>query len=139
MRVKEKIRTSAEKQNSDTKHALKLIACGANANYINPKSGEPAFSDLAQLPVPLIVALLEAGADPNWADKNGNTFLLKTLDFVIRNGSEFDGAMLEKVRILIDYGANSNHRNRAGQSVLSLARKTKNERLIKLLVNHGAK
>lgn len=139
VKILERLKNSAEKSNSGTKRALQLIACGANVNYVNPKSGAAVFSDSAQLPTPLVVALLEAGANPNQTDKIGNTPLLKTLDSTLKSGGEIDAMMLERIKIILDYGANPNHRNRTGQSVLSLARKTKNAALINLLIKRGAK
>lgn len=139
VKILERIKKSAEKSNQDTKHALELIACGANVNYVNPKSGESVFSDATQLPIPLVVVLLEAGANPNTPDKSGNTVLLKTLDSVMKSGSEIENQTLERVKIILDYGANPNIHNRRGQGALLLARKTKNVALINILIRRGAK
>ena len=51
----------------------------------------------------------------------------------------YNDEAIEKFRIALDYGANPNARDRAGQSVLSFARKTKNDRLINLFIRRGAK
>lgn len=123
----------------DSTVALKFLACGANPNYVYPQTGTPEFSDFSFYRVEHLVALLEAGANPNLPDRRGSTPLINSLDAIIKRNETIDDAVIEKFKIALDYGANPNHRNRAGQTVLSLAQKTKNERLINLFIKRGAK
>lgn len=124
---------------ADATLALKYLACGANPNYIYPQSGQPEIFDFIFFRIEHLVALLEAGANPNRTDRRGRTPLIKSLDALANSGNEVDDEAIEKFRILLDYGANPNHRSRAGQSVLSFARKTKSDRLVNLFISRGAK
>jgi hypothetical protein len=124
---------------ADATAALKFLACGANPNYIYSRSRQPEIFDFIFFRVEHLIALLEAGANPNQTDRRGRTPLMKSLDALANSGNPVDDEAIEKFRIALDYGANPNARNRRGQSVLSLARKTKNERLINLLIKRGAK
>ena len=124
---------------ADATVALKYLACGANPNYVYPQSGQPEIFDFIFFRVEHLVALLEAGANPNQTDRKGRTPLIKSLDALLNSGNPVDDEAIEKFRILLDYGANPNHRERSGQTVLSTARKTKNERLIALFIKRGAK
>lgn len=124
---------------ADATLALKYLACGANPNYIYPQSGQPEIFDFIFFRIEHLVALLEAGANPNRTDRRGRTPLIKSLDALANSGNEIDDEAIEKFRIALDYGANPNARDRAGQSVLSFARKTKNDRLINLFIRRGAK
>lgn len=124
---------------ADATVALKYLACGANPNYVYPQSGQPEIFDFIFFRVEHLIALLEAGANPNQTDRKGRTPLIKSLDALLNSGNPVDDEAIEKFRILLDYGANPNHRERSGQTVLSTARKTKNERLIALFIKRGAK
>lgn len=124
---------------ADATAALKFLACGANPNYVYPQSGQPEIFDFIFFRVEHLVALLEAGANPNQPDRRGRTPLIKSLDALVNSGNPIDDEAIEKFRIALDYGANPNARDRAGQSVLSFARKTKNDRLINLFIRRGAK
>lgn len=124
---------------ADATAALKFLACGANPNYVYPQSGQPEIFDFIFFRVEHLVALLEAGANPNRTDRQGRTPLMKSLDALANSGNPIDDQAIEKFRIALDYGANPNARDRSGQSVLSFARKTKNDRLINLFIRRGAK
>ncbi len=124
---------------ADATTALKYLACGANPNYVYPQSGQPEIFDFIFFRVEHLVAMLEAGANPNQTDRRGRTPLIKSLDALVNSGNSVDEETLEKFRIVLDYGANPNARDRAGQSVLSFARKTKSDRLVNLFIRRGAK
>lgn len=83
--------------------------------------------------------MLEAGANVNEADRNGNTPLMSSLNGIVLREEVINDAMIERFEIAPDYGASANARNHAGQSVLSFARKTKSAALIELLRQRGAK
>jgi ankyrin repeat protein len=51
--------------------------------------------------------------------------------------SEF-GGVYSTAKILLDYGANPNHKDEAGCTLLHYAAQTGNERLVRLQVDHGA-
>lgn len=119
--------------------ALKAIACGANVNFVYKKSRDPEFANFDYYLIEHLIAMLEAGADINSRDKSDNTPLMLTLDSLFKLKSKIDDQMLERLKIAVQYGANLNAKNRKGQSVLALARKTKNTELINLLQNAGAK
>lgn len=123
----------------DATAALKYLACGANPNYVYPQSGQPEVFDFIFFRVEHLVALLEAGANPNQTDRKGRTPLMKSLDALANSGNPIDDQAIEKFRILLDYGANPNARSRSGQSVLSFARKTKSDALVNLFIRRGAK
>jgi hypothetical protein len=124
---------------ADVTVALKYLACGANPNYVYPRSGQPEIFDFIFFRVEHLVALLEAGANPNRTDRRGRTPLMKSLDALVNSGNQIDDEAIEKFRIALDYGANPNARDRSGQSVLSFARKTKNDGLVNLFIRRGAK
>lgn len=123
----------------DATIALKYLACGANPNYVYPRSRQPEFSDFSFYRVEHLIALLEAGANPNRTDEKGNTPLITSLGALVKRAEKIDDSTIEKFKIALDYGAHANHRNLRGQSVLSFARKTKNEKLINLFIKRGAK
>lgn len=124
---------------ADATVALKYLACGANPNYVYPQSGQPEIFDFIFFRVEHLVALLEAGANPNRTDRRGRTPLIKSLDALVNSGNQIDDKVIEKFRIALDYGANPNARSRSGQTVLYLARKTKNDALVNLFIRRGAK
>lgn len=124
---------------ADATVALKYLACGANPNRVYPQSGQPEIFDFIFFRVEHLVAMLEAGANPNQTDRRGRTPLMKSLDALVNSGNPIDDEAIEKFRIALDYGANPNARDRAGQTVLSLARKTKSDALVNLFIRRGAK
>jgi len=113
--------------------ALKAIACGANVNYIYRQSRRPEFANFDYYRIEHLIAMLEAGANVNGRDKFGNTPLMQTLNILVSAQSEIDDEMLERLKIVIQYGANLNAVNSQRQSVMYLAGKTKNSKLINLL------
>lgn len=123
----------------DATVALKHLACGADPNYVYPRSGPPEIFDFVFFRIEHLIAMLEAGAKPNLTDRKGRTPLMKSLDALMNSGNEINDAVIEKFRVLLDYGANPNARDRSGQSVLTYARKTNDKKLIDLFTQRGAK
>lgn len=119
--------------------ALKAIACGANVNYVYKSSGASELSGFNNYLLEHLIALLEAGARTASRDRNGNTILMQTLDLVAKSQAKTDRDFFEKLKIVLQYGANLNARNKRGQTVLTFAQRTKSPELIKFLKEKGAK
>ena len=76
-----------------------------------------------------IRTLLEAGADPNRADNDGETALY---------GATW-GGHAEAIRVLLQAGANPNRANNNGNTPLAAARASNNEAVALALVEAGAR
>ncbi|MDR2052952.1 MAG: ankyrin repeat domain-containing protein [Treponema sp.] len=74
------------------------------------------------------ITLLEQGADPAAADRNGDT----ALHYAARNGDKNGAKAL--CAMLLDFGADPAAVNNAGQTALDIATETGNEPLVKLLL-----
>lgn len=70
------------------------------------------------------------GINGLWKDKEGKTALIYAIE---------DHENLEKIRLLIQAGANVNAKDNNGNTALSLAQKAGNTEIIKLLIEAGAK
>lgn len=122
----------------DYKLALKNLGCGADAKYRYKQHNLiPEFGDLNGMHLIAVIAMLEAGASPNAADRLGNTVLMRTLEY-FDNEKEAEIKDLqfkttEKIKALLQYGANVNAKNRKGKSVMSFAKKLGNKEVIALL------
>lgn len=132
----------------DPRPALKDIACGANVNYVYKKDDrEPLFWSVVKLKPELVIAMLEAGANPNATDKLGNTTLMLTLkDFINDKESGLvDDEYLEKrkisgnILILKNYGADITAKNLKGETVESLVKKANNVGIEMVAGNVGGK
>lgn len=132
----------------DPKPALKDIACGANVNYVYKKDDrQPVFWSLVKFKTELVIAMLEAGANPNSADKFGNTTLMLTLkDFINDKESGLvDEEYLAKrmvsgnILILKKYGADITAKNLKGETVASLVKKANNVGIEMVAGNIGKK
>lgn len=73
--------------------------------------------------------LIRAGADPNKAEKNGDTALLHVCS---HRGS------LETMQLLLEHGANVNAIDRDGETPLHSVCKSRDLRAVKLLLAHGS-
>ncbi len=122
----------ASDENYDPKPALKDIACGANVNYVYKRDHRsPQFGSVLNLKPEVIIAMLEAGANPNQADKFGNSVLMLTLkDFIndkesgLVNDEYLEKSLVgKKLGILISYGANLSGKNLKGETVALLVKK----------------
>lgn len=110
-----------------------LLERGADPS-IRDKDGETALFYVCGLPYvcydEIIDALLEYGADINATDNDGNTALLR----IAHEEIEGDRTHL----VLIWRGIDVNHRNNAGETALSIARRHGHKRLIRELLEAGA-
>ncbi|PNY21904.1 E3 ubiquitin-protein ligase HACE1 [Tolypocladium capitatum] len=84
----------------------------------------------------LAAGILEAGADPNHYDINGNTPLMA---FAAELPEEDDYKTGPKILdLLIEHGADVHARNRAGETALHIAVRCGRKLAVKTLVRHGA-
>lgn len=111
----------------DSVAVQKLLRDGADLNARNEIGDTPLMSAALQADAELLEILLRAGADVNAANPEGVTALLRAAT------SE------EKVRLLVNQGADVRARSRMGNSAIFLAaRKPGNSRTVQFLLDHGA-
>jgi ankyrin repeat protein len=114
----------------DLEMAKMLLAAGANvkaATRIN--AATPLFMACKNGSVPMIEALLSAGADANAADSNGATPLM----MASASGSE------DAVKTLVEHKAEVNAKDKAhGQTALMFAASLDRDAVIRVLMDHGA-
>ena len=79
-----------------------------------------------------VQACLDAGADIEWHNKNGETVLMHVVEFV---GS---GSRSEIVKLLLDAGADPNAQDHGGRSALHGAAMWGLDRTVKVLLDAGA-
>ncbi|MGC9356740.1 MAG: ankyrin repeat domain-containing protein [Anaerolineae bacterium] len=101
-----------------------LMARGANVNALHSQSGESPLHELLgrgydeALHLPLVKALLEAGADPNlhmplwWSYKQAQ---LTPLQLAVKHEA------WETAKLLLEHGADLAQRNRAHKTILDIA------------------
>jgi len=130
---------SIDEATFDLKDGLKAIACGADVNYIYKKdSRSPEFASFSWIKTVHIIAMLEAGAKTEAKDKFGNTILMKTLQrYLLEKGNIFEKEhFIDKLKILLQYGANVNAKNLKGHNVMFFAKKTGNKEVIDFLASN---
>ncbi|MBE7439711.1 MAG: DUF1569 domain-containing protein [Spirochaetales bacterium] len=94
-------------------HHLSYIVVLDDVNFRNSQSGRTALMDaVAAGEISALHSLLEAGANPDLADEQGNV----PLHYAVMEGN------LEAGRILLQAGANPNARDRKGITPLNLCR-----------------
>jgi ankyrin repeat protein len=84
---------------------LERTALSINCNFINE------FTNL------IIITLLDAGADPNIPDINGNTSLLHLAG---NNFEDYTYQIVSSMITLINHGANKNHKNKQNDTIYNL-------------------
>jgi len=114
----------------DVRTILQLLEYGAEVNVCDQEKFTPLHKAIQEPSRALIKALLVHGAKIDAINKYGDT----PLTICVRGGSRPD-----IVEVLIEYGANVNHRNNAGETALSLAKKQNYTKTIQLLEAAGAK
>ena len=147
----------------DIKTVKQLLEKGANINAWN-KNGQTALHEASRNEHADIVKLLiDKGMDVNIegdcnetalheASRNGHT---DTVQLLIDNGADIESKELsddqtplhwssqdghiDSVRLLLDKGADVNAKNKNGQTALDFAQAQKNEDIVKLLKESGAK
>ena len=95
--------------------------------------------------------LLKAGADPNYQNIYGETALMRAnsaeqTDLLLKAGSDIclqdrdgnkaihDVKNVEMLRLLIEYGADPEAKNKAGKTILDIAREENLDELVKFLI-----
>ena len=139
-----------------------LIAHGANVNA-RSKNGNSALLEATGVgDVRTILQLLEYGAEVNASGDHVSPLgcavfyeSLQTVEMLLAHGAKVDPVDVEGntplifsieysshpkiVNVLIEHGADVNHRNNAGETALSLAKKQNYTKTIQLLEAAGAK
>jgi hypothetical protein len=124
---KELVRAAIKK---DLEGIKKALAAGANPNASSKVLGDgPSLVPLAREDVSFAKVLLDKGADPNSARKDGDSPLITAA--IVGNKPV--------VELLLDKGANPDHQNGAGYTALSEAVHQGDVSIVKLLLDKGAK
>jgi len=108
-----------------TRRVLLAVLLAAGTSYAAP-AAEPLFQAIQKADHAAVKRLLEAGANPNAKDADGNPALML---------AELFGGV-DSVKLLLDRGADPNVANAAGATPLMWA--IPNFAKVKLLVEHGA-
>lgn len=105
------------------------LAKGVEINVVDEYGYTPLIQTAIVNSISKAEMLLKAGAEIDFTDLTTRT----ALHWAASNGN------YEMCKLLLHYGANSNHYTNAGQPVLVMPFLRKQKNLQKLLVNHGAK
>jgi uncharacterized protein len=90
------------------------IAAGADASAGDDAGYTPMHIAVQERRLEIVALLLEAGADPNRADKHGNGPLWTAVYWACR--SDRTSANIEMIELLLRGGADSNQKNRVGKT-----------------------
>ncbi|MEB3103039.1 ankyrin repeat domain-containing protein [Ferviditalea candida] len=113
----------------------KLIEAGAALDLQRNDGYTPLMLATIDNRPPIVKLLLDAGANPNIEEHQGNTALILAVDNIIHR--ETQSTYIPE--LLLSAGADVNHLDKFGHSAMELAVDEKQEKLIALLKNHGAK
>ena len=114
--------------NGHSEVVLRLFGAGGNINHEN-NEGETALFKASQEGHELVVSsLLSSGCDVNHENNEGETALFKA--------SQNGHALV--VSSLLSSGCDVNHENNEGETALFLAALTRNENLVRLLIERNA-
>ena len=140
----------------------KAIEAGANVNKKNDADGYPlVYYSEDDDSVPIIKALLKAGADPNVMQSDGMPVLCYTIDnwtnevgkVLVKAGADLDKKDIqgmtalmhasdavndEMVKVLLKSGADVNAKDNKGNTALMYASKSGELKIIKWLIDAGA-
>ncbi len=106
-----------------------LIKNGSNVNDRDNKNTSPLMTlvnNLNEFTQHCIITLINAGANPNLSDIDGNTVLLRLLLQNDNNDTrdiELEYYLISCMMTLINYGAYPNHVNKFGQGIMDLMSK----------------
>lgn len=106
-----------------------LLKRGINVNHANRHSNTDLIYRCIKKNKEHIKLLLEYDADINYANSDNETALF----FACEDSQHFDITIVE---LLLSNDAIVTHQNNRGKDVLHIAHKTKNKKLITLLLNH---
>jgi len=110
-----------------------LLKHGADSNAKDETGWRPLFTARQEV----ARALLEGGADINATDDSGNTALMNVVGWSVSAPGQ--GEHRAHVRLLISRGAKVNHKNRFGESAISIAKARGRNDLVKLLKQSSRK
>jgi ankyrin repeat protein len=107
-----------------------LLTAGAHTNVLGgPGNSTPLIYAAESLPSKWLNMLLDAGADINQEDTAGDTALI----IAALNGN------LDRVRTLLERGANVLHVNGDGKNALQTGASSNNDECVELLIDHVSK
>jgi len=92
-----------------------LLVNGASAKAVSGSGRSPLFAAAQRGSIEIVQELLEQGAAPDPRDREDRT----PLQFAVQS----DYARPEIVKMLLDHGADANHKNSQGESARSLSRR----------------
>lgn len=114
--------------------AIRLIDLGANINLASIDDNPPLLTAIGLRAYPAIERLLEAGADPNVADR-----LIGLTPLMLAVGAPEDHArMLKVAQRLVRRGADIQARTTTGHDALAFARRAGNEMAVAWLLSAGS-
>ena len=115
-----------------------LLEHGAQVNVHDQNENTPLANAAVMNSILDIKMLLALGAKVDAINRNGDTPLIYCVSFCNSLGADMSTS-LEIMRLLIDHGADISHRNKEGDSALSLAKKVNWGEAIELLEAAGAR
>lgn len=113
----------------------KLAARGVTWSALDPQVTPPLATAIVASDVPMVRALLDAGAPTDKLGKNGDSALLAAVAAAAGDSEE----ALRVVRVLLEHGASPNKRGLDGRTALFAAAQQGGETLVALLVAKGAR
>lgn len=121
----------------DAAEVALLLAAGALPNVSPTRSCTPLDVAVEMQSVQIAELLLEAGADINEIDQNGNTLLHSavdsSIDGTIQDGGKQGDEPIEMIEFLLAQGVDPHARNEEGETPLDWAREYKSEKVTRLL------
>jgi ankyrin repeat protein len=119
----------------DAASIKRLATKGVTWSALDPQVSPPLATAIVASDVPMVRALLDAGAPTDKLGENGDSALLSA---VAAAAGESDDA-LRVVRVLLEHGASPNKRGLDGRTALFAAAQQGSETLVALLVAKGAR
>jgi uncharacterized protein len=116
----------------DTEKALKIIAGGVNVNGIDDVGCTPLLLASCRDNYPVMKALLQLGADPNFVLKSECENLNDGTTDLMRVSSK------KTCLLLLSYGADVNTKDNQGETALMIAVKMSNIAMVETLLQQGA-
>ena len=122
----------------DAEMIAQLLHAGAGARVRDAKGRTTLFPCHVRRDADAVRLLMQRGVRINAQDNEGNTALM----MAVTKGSSGGQALINargNVQALLDAGADPNIKNKAGKTALQIAKEKKDDDIIKLLQEHGAK
>lgn len=119
----------------DAASIKKLASKGVAWAALDPHATPPLMNAIVGSDVPMVKALLDAGAPTDRMGEDGDTALLTAV--AAAAGDSEDSVRV--VRVLLEHGANPNKRGRDGRTALFAASQQGSDALVALLASKGAR